>query len=629
MDATGQGRVRSSIRALATGLLIAVAIVLVVLAIPGTALEGVHHRTLILCLTALVGGFAALIGWHMERSAGGAARAGELERDLGREREQRLRVERARRAERDWNRELREQVVHLHRRHGALGDVSDVRRLVLRMAVVLVDAEKGLLLSRADEDGDGSPLDLVASEGFDNDPSDSAVAHAFATRVIERDTTVREDDSRAIEREGRTAADDEIDNLVAVPVYIADDFHGVVVCANRAGGFEDCEDDVLLALGDHAGAVLENSRLHGSLRQSYLSTVAMLAEAIEAKDPFLRGHSDEVSRYVGAVAARLGLDPAQRERLVFGSLLHDVGKIGISERILLKPARLTPEERAVIELHPRIGYRLVERVPALRDIAPAILYHHERYDGKGYPAHLAGEQIPLEARIVCVADSFSAMTAERPYRARMSLEEACLELERCAGSQFDPEVVRLFCDQVRSHPISDDEAIAAALAADPELELRRDGDEPLLGHGPLAVTDNLTLLYTHRYFHEIAAKEVERVRVQGGGFGVVLVEPCDIARINQSDGYAAGDALIRAVAAAVQRAAVRVGATACRHGGARLGLIVPGADAAAAERIAWEIGEDVEMDGQLKCGTAVWAPGESGDDVIARARQAMGLETAR
>src|SRR3712207_4506268 len=248
-------------------------------------------------------------------------------------------------------------------------------------------------------------------------------------------------------------------------------------------------------MGNHAGAVLENHQLHGALRTSYLSTVAMLAEVIEAKDPFLRGHSDEVSRYVSAVAERLGMESRLREKLVFGSLLHDVGKVGISERILLKPAALTPEERGVIQLHPKIGYRLVERVPALREIAPAILHHHERYDGDGYPSRLAGEEIPLEARIICVADSFSAMTAERPYRRRMTLEDACRELERCAGTQFDPEVVRVFVEEVRRRPISeDDEAVAAALAHDPELLIQRSDDEPLLGHGPLAVTDNLTLL---------------------------------------------------------------------------------------------------------------------------------------
>jgi diguanylate cyclase (GGDEF)-like protein len=549
----------------------------------------------------------------------------EREQAVERERSLRGRIERARAAERDWNRELRTQVVRLHRERGALGDVSDIKQLVLRMAVVLVDAEKGILLSRADEDGDGSPLDVVAHEGFDNDPTDSAVAHAFASEVIERDKTVREDDSRSIEREGRTAADEEIDSLVAIPIYIADDFHGVVLCANRDGGFEECDDDVLLALGDHAGAVLENQSLHGALRTSYLATVAMLAEVIEAKDPFLRGHSDEVSRYVSAVAERLGLERGLREKLVFGSLLHDVGKVGISERILLKPAALTAEERSVIQLHPRIGYRLVERVPALREIAPAILHHHERYDGEGYPSRLAGEQIPLEARIICVADSFSAMTAERPYRPRMALEDACRELERCAGTQFDPEVVRVFVEEVRARPIDEtDEAVAAALEADPELKVRRDNGEPLLGHGPLAVTDNLTLLYTHRYFHEVAAKQSERARVQDDSFGIVLIEPVDIAQINRTDGYAAGDEAIRTVATAVQRVAIRVGGTACRHGGSRIGLIVPGADESHASRVASEISAEMDDSVRVRCGEAAWRNGESGDDVIVRARMALG-----
>src|SRR5215217_253274 len=468
---------------------------------------------------------------------------------LKRERELRMRVERVRSAEHEWNRELRSQIVRMHRDRGALAAMDDIRQLVLRMAVVLVDATGGILLSRADEDGDGDPLDVVAHEGFEYDPTDSAVAKAFATQVIEADRTVREDDSRSIDRKGRTHADHEIDNLVAIPIYIADDFHGVVVCVNREGGFEECDDEILLALGDHAGAVLENQRLHGALRTSYLSTVAMLAEVIEAKDPFLRGHSDEVSRYVAAVAERLGIDQRRREQLLFGSLLHDVGKVGISERILLKPAALTPEERSVIQLHPRIGYRLVERVPALRDIAPAILHHHERFDGEGYPSRLSGEEIPLEARIICVADSFSAMTAERPYRHRMTLADACAELERCAGTQFDPEVVRVFVEEVRARPISDtDEAVAAALANDPELQVQRDDNEAVLGQGPLAVTDNLTLLYSHRYFHEVAAKEAERARVQDGSFGVVLVEPSDIAHINAREGYAAGDDAIRAIA---------------------------------------------------------------------------------
>src|SRR5947209_14762189 len=107
-------------------------------------------------------------------------------------------------------------------------------------------------------------------------------------------------------------------------------------------------------------------------------------------------------------ADRLGFEPSRREQLLFAALLHDVGKIGISERILLKPARLTDEEYAVMQLHPRIGYHLIRQIPALEPVAPAVLHHHERYDGNGYPAHLRGEVIPIEARIIAVADAFSA-----------------------------------------------------------------------------------------------------------------------------------------------------------------------------------------------------------------------------
>ena len=160
--------------------------------------------------------------------------------------------------------------------------------------------------------------------------------------MLDHDENVREDDSSTLREEGRTAADEEIRNLLAIPIFIQDDFHGVVVCANRDGGFEELDDDVLLALGDHAGAVLENGRLHGELRSSYMSTVRMLSEAIEAKDPSLRLHSDEVAGYVLQWPPGSSIDSRRREELVIASLLHDVGKIGISERILLKPGRAHP-----------------------------------------------------------------------------------------------------------------------------------------------------------------------------------------------------------------------------------------------------------------------------------------------
>jgi HD-GYP domain-containing protein (c-di-GMP phosphodiesterase class II) len=457
------------------------------------------------------------------------SRLRESKRELGRERYLRMRSERALQAEKDWRQGLHREVMRLARERGSLGDPSDVPSMVLRLARTLVGAEKGLLFSR--QDG-GEELELVAAEGFEHDPKDSAIVERFAKEVLERDQTVREENYRGTQSGQRSGADGEIENIVAIPIYLQDEFSGVVVCANSPEGFDEYDDEVLLAVGDHVGATLQNARLQGELRASYLATVSVLTEAIEVKDPFLRGHSDEVSRYVAAVAERFDLPPTRREELVFGSLLHDVGKIGISERILLKPARLTPEERAVVKLHPRIGYRLVRQVPALRPIAPAILHHHERFDGGGYPSGLRGEQIPLEARIICVVDAFSAMVSDRPCHKRMTTGEACAELESCAGTQFDPEVVRVFVEEVRRNPLELEQGPTVALG-DPELEVRR--DEPVLGYGPLAIIDNLTLLYTRRYLHEAARAEAQRAEVQGSPFGVVLVELAGIAEVNRPE----------------------------------------------------------------------------------------------
>jgi diguanylate cyclase (GGDEF)-like protein len=564
-------------------------------------------KTVGLVLTALAAAAFALVAWRIDRRrlARKAARTGDT-------------ADRAA-VEREWHREFRRQVTEAHHERGALGADDDIRSLVLRIAVALVEADKGLLLSRGDEDGDGD-LDLVAYVGFENDPSHAQIAQRFAGRVLERDETIREDSPRR--DSANTPADGEINNLVAIPIYIRDRFTGVVVCANRDGGFEDLDDDVLLALGDHAGAVLDNSRLRGELRGAYLGTVRVLAEAIQAKDPFLRGHSEEVSGYVAAVAERLGVEPRRREELVFGSLLHDVGKIGISERILLKPAALTPEERTLIELHPRIGYRLIEQVPALRPIAPAVLHHHERYDGDGYPEGLAGEDIPLEARIICVADSFSAMTAERPYRGRMSLDEACAELERCAGTQFDPSVVTAFVDAVRRDPMTGNGRSDAAMA-DPVVDRHRDGDEPVLGFGAHAIVDNLTLLYSHRYFHEMAEKSAERAETGGEHFAVLLVELTELAHLNRLEGYAAGDEAIQAAARAVQRAAVVCGGTACRYSGRRLALIAPRTSEHEAHELCATIAGDLHGGSRVAVGAATWQPGDGGFDVVARARLAV------
>ena len=589
---------------------------------PGTAVIPIYF--------ALLVGGVALTWWWRDRAAVEGlesvhdAERSRLEDELGRreealraERERREQAERARSSERNLVKKLRHQVLEEQHRRGAFADPSDTPHLVLRLVMSLVEAERGLLLSRGDEDRDGD-LDLVAHEGFTSDPSHSPVVQRFAKQVIERDQIVRDNEPAA---EG---PDRDIHNLIAIPMYIRDEFSGVVVCANSPGGFDEHDDEVLLAIGDHAGAVLQSSTLRGELRSSYLGTVRILADALAAKDPFLRGHSNEVSNYVSLVANRLDLDASKREQLVFASLLHDLGKIGVSERILLKPGPLTAEEFNIVKLHSRIGARLVEQVPGLSDMSPALLHHHERFDGGGYPGGLRGEEIPLEGRIICVADSFSAMTSDRPYRGRLPLESALQELERCAGTQFDPEVVRLFIEVVRADPPRGDLASEVALALDDtEVKVLRIEDEPVLGYGSYAITDNLTLLYSHRYLHEIAQAEAERAELQDGTFSVIFFEIADIDAINVERGYAAGDETIRRVAAHLQSAGLREGASACRYGGAKLALLVPGATQQQAHRIVAEVTQDLGDEIHIVGAASAWRRGDAGSDVIARAKAAV------
>jgi putative nucleotidyltransferase with HDIG domain len=174
--------------------------------------------------------------------------------------------------------------------------------------------------------------------------------------------------------------------------------------------------------------------------------LATLSRAIEARDPYTRGHSVRVTKIAEAIARQLGWDEERLELLYLGGPLHDVGKLGVSEEVLAKPGRLDDRELAQIREHPKLGARILLRVAALRGALPYVLYHHERWDGGGYPSGRAGEEIPLEARVLAVADAFDAMTSDRPYRQALDLDEALAEVERCAGTQFDPEIVRVFLE---------------------------------------------------------------------------------------------------------------------------------------------------------------------------------------
>jgi diguanylate cyclase (GGDEF)-like protein len=196
---------------------------------------------------------------------------------------------------------------------------------------------------------------------------------------------------------------------------------------------------------------------HGPDRAARFHAAASLAKAVDARDTYTGSHSNRVAELGAWIAAHLGLGVEQVELTRLAGSLHDLGKLAIPEEILRKPGPLTPPERLVLERHPQIGFRMLESLD-IDPVADWVLHHHERWDGMGYPDGLEAEEIPLGARIILVADAYDAMTSDRAYRGRLTPQEAVSELERCAGSQFDPEIVAVFARELRYAPAT---AVAA------------------------------------------------------------------------------------------------------------------------------------------------------------------------
>jgi len=202
--------------------------------------------------------------------------------------------------------------------------------------------------------------------------------------------------------------------------------------------------ELLSILAYETATSIKNYQLNLETEGLYIGTIFALAAALDARDHYTHGHSKKVARYAVAIAKELKLPKYQIVLVRRASMLHDIGKIGIPDRILNKPAKLTKKEYEIVKRHSIVALNILKPIPQLKDILPAVYHEHERYDGKGYVAGLKGEAIPLEARIIGVADAFDAMTSERPYRRALSRKEAISELKRNAGTQFDPTIVKAF-----------------------------------------------------------------------------------------------------------------------------------------------------------------------------------------
>lgn len=203
---------------------------------------------------------------------------------------------------------------------------------------------------------------------------------------------------------------------------------------------------------DRRRSFLANRQILEDLREgmarNYIGTTEALIQTIDAKDSYTRGHSERVAKLVGLLGQMLGLPDSQRNILTLLSRLHDIGKIGVSEPILRKPAPLTPDEWAQMKQHPAIGFHILQPVEFLREELPVVLHHHERFDGRGYPHGLKGKDIPLGARMIAVFDAYDAMISERAYMPRKTPERAVQELRTFAGTQFDPDLVEPAIDAI-------------------------------------------------------------------------------------------------------------------------------------------------------------------------------------
>lgn len=242
-------------------------------------------------------------------------------------------------------------------------------------------------------------------------------------------------------------------SLICAPLATHYKILGVIEVLNKQDGSEFGEQDLeaVVSVANTAAMAIENTRLHQSILEAYTGTIRALAAAIDAKDPYTRGHSQRVMEYSLLTGGYLSIDRDEMETLEYAAVLHDVGKLAIESRILNKPGPLDEAEWDVVRAHPVIGANILRSVPFLEKASELVLCHHERFNGQGYPNKLKGEDIPLGARIIAVADAFDTMTTDRSYRSALSVEQTVRELNNCSGGQFCPEAVKAFVSGLRLH----------------------------------------------------------------------------------------------------------------------------------------------------------------------------------
>lgn len=322
-------------------------------------------------------------------------------------------------------------------------DLVTVLNAVMDQVIEVMKAERGCIMM-PDDTGEMKP---VVARGLDRtaiDADDFATSRNLVQQVASEGKSLISSNAMADPRFNAfgSISMHSIRSTMAVPMVTKSGTIGILYVDNRirSGVFKQQNLDLMEAIAAQAGIAIENARLYEMKKQIIL----VLSNAIEAKDAYTRGHIERVCTYSLAIGHELGMNETDLNDLEICSFLHDAGKIGVPDDVLNKPGRLDEDERKRMEIHPELGEQLVRPVDIPERVKLGIRQHQERYDGKGYPDALEGEAIHLFARIIAVADTWDAMTSDRPYRSALEREVAIAELERCSGTQLDPAVVEAF-----------------------------------------------------------------------------------------------------------------------------------------------------------------------------------------
>ncbi|MBN1305454.1 MAG: GAF domain-containing protein [Anaerolineales bacterium] len=318
---------------------------------------------------------------------------------------------------------------------------------VIDQLIALLGAERGFLML-VDEQGE---LGVQIARGMDKEDVDKeafAISHTIARRVAETGevilTTNAENDPRFDKQYSVNAY--HLLSILCAPLKIKEDLIGVLYVDNRAhsGIFRQGDLEWITAFSNQAAVAIENARLFEELQTSYQATLEGWVRALDLRDKETEGHTQRVTETTAQLARWMGIDEAEIEHIRRGALLHDIGKIAIPDAVLLKPGKLTSEERALIEQHPVYAYEMLSPIKFLQPAIDIPYCHHEKWDGTGYPRRLKGDEIPFAARIFSVVDVWDALVSDRPYRQALDPAEVRKYIEINAGKHFDPDVASAF-----------------------------------------------------------------------------------------------------------------------------------------------------------------------------------------